>query len=94
MKAINSQWRLAVILFIVVGILLLALSGYLNTTLQSAMEPVISVQAWISSRYLAVYEFLTVPRDVATLRQRNAELEDEISNLQKQTIRCNSTSRS
>ncbi len=50
------------------------------------MEPLISIQAWISSRYLAVYEFLTVPRDVASLRQRNAELEDEISNLQKQTI--------
>jgi rod shape-determining protein MreC len=33
-----------------------------------------------------VYEFLTVPRDVATLRQRNAELENEISDLQKQNI--------
>jgi rod shape-determining protein MreC len=53
------------------------------------MEPVLAVQAWISSRYLAVFEFLTVPRDVATLRQRNAELEDEISNLQKQNIELN-----
>lgn len=86
MKAITGQWRLAIILLIVFGILLLALSGYLNSTLQSAMEPILSIQTWISSRYLAVYEFLTVPRDVATLRQRNAELEDEISNLQKQTI--------
>lgn len=86
MKVIHSQWRLAVILLIIVGILLLALSGYLNSTFQTAMEPLISIQAWISSRYLAVYEFLTVPRDVASLRQRNAELEDEISNLQKQTI--------
>jgi rod shape-determining protein MreC len=77
---------LAVILLIVLGILLLALSGFLNTTFQTAMEPVLSIQSWISSRYQAIYEFLTVPRDVATLRQRNAELENEIANLQKQTI--------
>lgn len=73
-------------MLIVVGILLLALSGYLNTTFQTALEPVLGIQAWISSRYQAIYEFLTVPRDVATLRQRNAELENEIANLQKQTI--------
>ena len=77
---------MAILLFIVIGLILLALSGYLSATLQTAMEPVLSLQAWISDRYLAVYDFLTVPRDVATLRQRNAELEDEISNLQKQNI--------
>jgi rod shape-determining protein MreC len=86
MKSIKGQWRLAVILLIVLGILLLALSGFLNTTFQTAMEPILTIQSWISSRYQAIYEFLTVPRDVATLRQRNAELENEIANLQKQTI--------
>ncbi len=86
MKKITGHWKMAVLLFIVIGIILLALSGYLSATLQTAMEPVLSLQAWISDRYLAVYDFLTVPRDVATLRQRNAELEDEISNLQKQNI--------
>jgi rod shape-determining protein MreC len=35
---------------------------------------------------MAIYEFLTVPRDVASLRQRNAELENEVSNLQTQVI--------
>lgn len=62
MKAFTGQWKLAVILFIVAGTLLLALSGYLNTGISSALGPVFSVQAWLSSRYLAVYEFLTVPR--------------------------------
>jgi rod shape-determining protein MreC len=86
MRTITGQWKLAVLLLIVIGLVLLALSGYLSTGLNAAMEPVLSLQSWVSSRYLAVYEFLTVPRDVATLRQRNAELEDEISELQRQNI--------
>lgn len=77
---------MAVILLVVLGLILFALSGYLNSTFKSALEPILSIQTWISSRYQAVYEFLTVPRDVATLRQRNAELENEIASLQKQTI--------
>ena len=77
---------MAVILFTIAGLLLLALSGFMSSTFNAAMGPVLSIQSWISSRYLAVYEFLTVPRDVATLRQRNAELENEISDLQKKNI--------
>ena len=86
MKTITGQWKLAVILFTIAGLLLLALSGFMSSTFNAAMGPVLSIQSWISSRYLAVYEFLTVPRDVATLRQRNAELENEISDLQKKNI--------
>ena len=39
-----------------------------------------------SSRYLAIVEFVTVPRDVATLRQRNAELENKVSSLETQIV--------
>ena len=45
-----------------------------------------AAQQWLTTRYLALYEFITVPRDVATLRQRNAELEDEVARLQTQMI--------
>jgi rod shape-determining protein MreC len=74
------------LVLVVVGLIFLSLGGYLNPALSVASSPFISVQHWISSRYMAIYEFLTVPRDVASLRQRNAELENEVSNLQTQVI--------
>ena len=82
----QPSWQIAVVLLLVTGLLLFAVSGYLNSVVTEALNPLVSVQSWISSRYTAVYEFLTVPRDVAYLRQRNAELEDEVSSLQKQII--------
>lgn len=79
-------WQTALIVVTVAGILLLALSGYLSPVLRLALNPLVGTQGWISSRYMAVVEFLTVPRDVSTLRQRNAELENEVSTLQTQVI--------
>ena len=35
---------------------------------------------------MEVYDFFTLPRDVADLLQKNAELEDEVSGLQSQVI--------
>lgn len=82
----SRWWQTALLVVVVGGLLLLALSGYLNPALRAVLNPLVSVQGWLSSRYMAVYEFLTVPRDVNTLRLRNAELENEISNLQSQVI--------
>jgi rod shape-determining protein MreC len=75
-----------ILVFIIVGVLLLALSGYTNPIFDSALKPFINIQSWVSVRYLAVKDFLTVPRDVVSLRQRNAELEAELSRLQTQVI--------
>ncbi len=77
---------LVVIILIVAGIMALALSGYLNSVFSSALNPLISAQGWFSNRYLAIYEIITIPRDVATLRQQNAILENENSRLQTQII--------
>jgi rod shape-determining protein MreC len=82
----SKNFQIIVLLLIIMGILALALSGYLTTILKDTLNPAISFQGWFSSRYLTVYEFITVPRDVATLRQRNSELENEISRLQTQVI--------
>jgi rod shape-determining protein MreC len=51
-----------------------------------ALDPFVAVQQWLSSRYLAIVEFVTVPRDVATLRQRNVELENKVSSLETQIV--------
>lgn len=75
-----------ILALIVVGLILLALSGYLGPAMRVALNPIVGAQSWISSRYMAVYEFLTVPRDVASLRQRNAELENQVSQLQTEVI--------
>ena len=50
------------------------------------MTPFVSAQRWLSTRYMAVYDFVTAPRDVASLRARNIELESEVSQLQTQII--------
>jgi rod shape-determining protein MreC len=87
MKNLNSRKIYAgILVLIIAGILLLTLSGYTNPIFDSALKPFINIQSWISVRYLAVVDFLTVPRDVASLRQRNAELETEILRLQTQVI--------
>jgi rod shape-determining protein MreC len=87
MKNLSSRKIYAgILVLIIAGILLLTLSGYTNPIFDTALRPFINIQSWISVRYLAVVDFLTVPRDVASLRQRNAELETEISRLQTQVI--------
>ncbi|MCJ7622898.1 MAG: rod shape-determining protein MreC [Anaerolineaceae bacterium] len=80
------HWRTAILILIIVGVLVLALSGYLNSAIRLALDPFVSLQYWLSSRYQSIYEFLTVPREVAFMRQRNVELENEVSRLQKETI--------
>lgn len=87
MKSIPPRtWQTIAIVLIVVGVFLLALGGYLAPLFRAAVDPMVSVQQWLSSRYLAVVEFLTVPRDVASLRQRNAELEQQNAQLEAQII--------
>lgn len=87
MKKISSRsFYAGILVLIVAGILLLALSGYINPVFDSALKPFINMQSWISVRYMAIRDFLTVPRDVASLTQRNAELEAEVSRLQTNVI--------
>lgn len=78
--------RNAVVVFLVVGILFLAVSGFLRPVLGVIMDPFVAAQRWLSERFMAVYDFFTLPRDVTALIQRNNELEDEVANLQSQII--------
>jgi rod shape-determining protein MreC len=76
----------AIIFLVVAGILALALSGYLSPVSNFLSGSFVGAQTWLSTRFLAIQEFLTVPRDVAALRQENAQLTAEISRLQAQAI--------
>lgn len=74
------------IFLVAVGIVLLALAGYLQPVIGAASSPLVSLQRYIATRTQAIIEFLTVPRDMATLRSQNAALEDEVAQLQAQVI--------
>jgi len=78
--------RTLTLVLVVVGLILLALGGYLNPLTRATLNPIMTAQTWIATRYMALREFLTVPRDIASLRARNAELEDQVSLLQAQVI--------
>lgn len=87
MKPVSpNTLRNAVVVFLIIGILFLALSGYLRPVLGVVMDPFVAAQRWLSERFMAVYDFFTLPRDVTELIQRNSELEDEVANLQSQII--------
>jgi len=87
MKSVSPQTlRSAVVVFLVVGILFLALGGFLRPVLGAVMDPFVGAQRWISERFMEVYDFFTLPRDVADLLQKNSELTDEVSSLQSQVI--------
>ena len=75
------------IIFLVVGgIMALALGGYFSSASNVFTGSLVTLQTWFSARFVAVQDFLTSPRDVASLRQRNLELEGEVAELQAQVI--------
>lgn len=64
----------------------LALGGYFSSASNVFTVSLVNLQAWFSSRFVAVQDFITAPRDIASLRQRNAELEADNADLQAQVI--------
>jgi len=84
----TSSRSLQTIVFalIAVGLIALALAGYLTPVSRLLLDPVITIQSWITTRYTAIKDFVTVPQDMARLRQRNQELENEVAMLQRDII--------
>jgi rod shape-determining protein MreC len=87
MRNLFSRTLQTTIIFLIVGgVLALALGGYFSSASNVFTGTLINLQSWFSSRFVALQDFLTAPRDVASLRQRNSELESEVSELQAQVI--------
>jgi rod shape-determining protein MreC len=90
MSSINSRTLQTIfIVLIVVGLLALALGGYLTPVSRLAMAPFIGAQTWLSTRYQAIQNFFTAPQDLARLRERNQELEAKVSQLESAIIQLN-----
>lgn len=87
MKDFFSRSVQTTILFLLVaGVLALALSGSLGFISNNFNTYLVSAQSWVSTRFVVIQDFLTVPRDVVALRQRNADLEAEVARLQAQVV--------
>ena len=87
MKFIKSKnIQTLVLVLIVSGLLFFTLSGYLTPIFNLSLNPLISAQSWLSVRYLSARDFLTTPRDVTQLREQNAILESQVTQLQSQLI--------
>lgn len=87
MKDVLARSLQTTIIFLIVGgILALALGGYFGAVSDWFGNFVVAVQEWVGTRYAAIQDFLTAPRDIVSLRQRNAELEAQVAELQAQVI--------
>jgi len=87
MKFLNSKNIQTIVLVIVIsGLLFLALSGYLTPVFNLSLNPLISLQSWLSVRYLSARDFLTTPREITQLQEQNASLESQVTQLQTQLI--------
>ena len=78
--------RNLILIIVIVGVLVLAISGYLTPIFSVSVSPLISAQSWIYERYLAFSDFFGSPRDMATLREENMVLRNEVAQLQSEII--------
>ncbi len=87
MRNLFSRTLQTTIIFLIAGgVVALALGGYFSSASNVFTGSLVNLQAWFSTRFAAVQDFVTAPRDMASLRQRNIELEAEVSELQAQVI--------
>jgi len=78
--------KVIVVGIVAIGLIALALGGYLTSASRIVLEPLISAQTWIATRYQAIQSYILEPADVTTLRQRNNALEAEVARLQVEII--------
>ncbi len=87
MRRSTSRTFVAVTLILVAaGLLALSLGGYLAPIQNLILRPISSIQSWVALRVASLRDFLTSPRDVASLREEISRLEGEVARLQQEII--------
>ncbi len=86
MNTTSRNLQTIVFVLIAVGMIALALGGYLTSLSRILLNPLVEVQAWVYSRYQVAQDILRAPQDLARLQQRNLQLEAQVSQLQAQII--------
>ena len=82
----NSSLQTITLILVAVGLLFLALGGYLSPLLNNLLEPVYGAQGWLFSRFQSAQDFFNASSDLTRLRLENAQLREENTNLQTQII--------
>ena len=85
-KSFSRTTQTTIIFLVVGGVIALALGGYFSSASNVFNTRLITLQSWFSSRFIALDDFLTAPRDIASLRQQNSKLQNEVAELQAQVI--------
>ena len=78
-----------VLALVIIGLIVLALGGYLAPLTRVVLGPVVSAQTWISTRFQVIQNLINSPQDMVRLRQRNEELDGQVSDLQAEIIDLN-----
>ncbi len=86
MKYSSRIFYAASLILIATGLLALSLGGFLDSLQDFALRPISAVQSWTSLRFASIRDLTTSPRDIASLRSRNAELEAETARLKEQVV--------
>jgi rod shape-determining protein MreC len=83
---LQQYWRTGAVALVIIGLVLLALSGYIAPVFKLALDPIVGVQRWVATRYLAVFEMVRSPGEVSQLRTENDQLKNENARLRSQVI--------
>jgi len=75
-----------VLALLVIGLIALALGGYLTPISRYILTPLVTAQTWLATRFQAVQSYISAPQDIARIRQRNTDLEAQVSKLQAEII--------
>lgn len=87
MRASTSRTlQTAFLALVILGLIALALGGYLAPLSRALLTPVLGAQTWLSTRFQATRTLLSQPQDVARLQEQNARLDAEVSRLQAEII--------
>ncbi|GAB4470542.1 MAG: rod shape-determining protein MreC [Anaerolineales bacterium] len=86
MNTTTRNLQTIVFVLIAIGMIALALGGYLTSLSRVLLNPLIEAQAWVYSRFQVAQDILRAPQDMARLQQRNLQLEAQVSQLQAQII--------
>jgi rod shape-determining protein MreC len=82
----NRSLQTVVLILAVFGLVALALGGYLTPVSRLVLNPLVAAQTWLATRFQALQNYVNAPQDLARLRQRNTDLEAEVSRLQSEII--------
>jgi len=81
-----KNWQKIVIILLLLGVLMLAIGGYLQPVIKTALNPVVKVQEWFYDRYQGIRVMLNASSDLVMLQQQNSELEQENATLRSQIV--------